>query len=145
MKIKFDFDYELPLNKTMEIRSMIIVVMVIFHENTKYYPQVFWDACLHWLWIIKKCYLNNGFKFQTYVCNRCHDLLKIFMNLSNASISKAKSADYRCIITGFSSEAMKLLQKKWFDWKKWNIIRKINIKSNIETINLLRILIYGKF
>ena len=41
MKIKFNFDYELPLNKTMEIRSMIIVVMVIFHENTKYYPQVF--------------------------------------------------------------------------------------------------------
>ena len=34
------------------------------------------------------------------------------MNLSNVSILKAKSADYCCIITGFSKrEALKLLQK----------------------------------
>ena len=47
MKIKFDLDCELPLNKTMGIGSMIKVVRVIFHENTKHYPQVFWDACLY--------------------------------------------------------------------------------------------------
>ena len=41
MKIKFDLDCELPLNKTMGIGSMIKVVRVIFHENTKHYPQVF--------------------------------------------------------------------------------------------------------
>ena len=27
-------------------------------------------------------FLNKGFKFQRYVCNRCHDLL-MSMNLSN--------------------------------------------------------------
>ena len=38
------------------------------------------------------------------------------MNLSNVSILKAKSADYCCIITGFSKrEALKLLQKNRFD------------------------------
>ena len=28
-------------------------------------------------------FLNKGFKFQRYVCNRCHDLLMMSMNLSN--------------------------------------------------------------
>ena len=43
MKIKFNSDDELPLNKTIKIRSMIIVVRAIFHENNKYYPQVLLD------------------------------------------------------------------------------------------------------
>ena len=47
MKIKFNLDEELPLNKTIEIPSMIIVVRAIFHENNKYYQQVFLDACLY--------------------------------------------------------------------------------------------------
>ena len=41
MKIKFDSDDNLPLNKTVEIPLMILVVRVIFHENNKYYPLVF--------------------------------------------------------------------------------------------------------
>ena len=46
MKIIFNSDDELPLNKTIEIPSMIIVARTIFHENNKYYPQVFLDECL---------------------------------------------------------------------------------------------------
>ena len=52
MKFKFDSDDELPVNKTIEIRSMIIVVRAAFHENNKYYPQVFIDGCLYKLLII---------------------------------------------------------------------------------------------
>ena len=47
MKIKFNSDDELPLNKMIEIPSMIIVVRAVFHENNKYYPQVFLDECLY--------------------------------------------------------------------------------------------------
>ena len=47
MKIKFNSDDELPLNKTTKIPSMIIVVRAVFHENSKYYPQVFLDECLY--------------------------------------------------------------------------------------------------
>ena len=47
MKIKFSSDEELPLNKTIEIPSMKIVVRAIFYENNKYYPQVFLDECLY--------------------------------------------------------------------------------------------------
>ena len=46
MKIKFNSDDELPLNKTVEVPSMIIVVRLVFHKNNKYYPQVFSDECL---------------------------------------------------------------------------------------------------
>ena len=37
MKIKFNLDDELPLNKTIEIPTMTIVVRAIFLENNKYY------------------------------------------------------------------------------------------------------------
>ena len=45
MKIKFNSDDELPLNKMIEITSMLIAVRAVFHENNKYYPQVF--ECLY--------------------------------------------------------------------------------------------------
>ena len=47
MKIKFNSDDELPLNKVIQIPSMIIVVRAIFLENKKYYAQVFLDECLY--------------------------------------------------------------------------------------------------
>ena len=43
MEIKLNSDSELPLDKTIEIPSMRIVVRAVFHENDKYYPQVFLD------------------------------------------------------------------------------------------------------
>ena len=43
MKVKFNPDDELPLNTTIEIPSITIVVRATFHENDKYYPQVFLD------------------------------------------------------------------------------------------------------
>ena len=47
MKIEFDSDDELSLNKKIEICSLIIVVRAVFHENNKYYPQVFLDECFY--------------------------------------------------------------------------------------------------
>ena len=35
------------LNETIEISSMIIVARVVFHENNKYYSQVFLDECFY--------------------------------------------------------------------------------------------------
>ena len=45
MKIKFNSDDELPLNKTIKIPSIIILVTAVFNENNKYYSQVFLDEC----------------------------------------------------------------------------------------------------
>ena len=52
MKIKFNPDDKLPLNKTTEMPSMTIVVRAVFHENNKYYLQEFLDECLYKLSII---------------------------------------------------------------------------------------------
>ena len=37
-----------------------------------------------------------GFKYQPYVCNRCHDFSTIVENLNDFLILRVKSADYRC-------------------------------------------------
>ena len=47
IKIKFDSDDELPLNKTIKIPIITIVVRAVFHENNKYYLQVFLEEYLH--------------------------------------------------------------------------------------------------
>ena len=47
MKIKFNSDDVLPLNKAVEIHTITIAVRAVFHENKKYYPQVFLDECLY--------------------------------------------------------------------------------------------------
>ena len=47
MKIKLNSDDELPLNKTVEIPTITIVVRTIFLENNKYYPHVLLDECLY--------------------------------------------------------------------------------------------------
>ena len=46
MKIKFNSDDELN-DKTIEIITMVMVTWAVFHENNKYYPQVFLDECLY--------------------------------------------------------------------------------------------------
>ena len=63
------------------------------------------DICHYWY------FLNYSLKFQPNVCNRCHDLLMMSVNLSEIAILKIKSSDYRCIISLISkNEAIKLLQ-----------------------------------
>ena len=47
MKFKLYSDDELSLNKTIEIPTITTVVRAVFHENKKYYPQVFLDECLY--------------------------------------------------------------------------------------------------
>ena len=47
MKVKFNSDDQLALNKMIEIPSMIIVVRAVFHKNNKHYPEVSLDGCLY--------------------------------------------------------------------------------------------------
>ena len=47
MKIKFNSDDNLPLNKTLELHNLTIVVRPVFQEDSKYYPQIFLDECLY--------------------------------------------------------------------------------------------------
>ena len=42
------------------------------------------DICYYWY------FLSYSFKFQPNVCNRCHDLLMMFMNFSDIAFLKIK-------------------------------------------------------
>ena len=63
------------------------------------------DICHYWY------FLNYSFKFQPNVCNRCHDLLMMSMNLSNIAILNIKGSDYHYIISLISrTQAINLMQ-----------------------------------
>ena len=47
MKIKFDSDDELSLNKSLKFHAMTIIIRSVFEEGGKLYPQVFLDDTLY--------------------------------------------------------------------------------------------------
>ena len=60
------------------------------------------DVCHYWY---------HSFKFQPNVCNRCHDLLLMSINLSDIAILNIKGSDYCGIISLIiKNEAIKLMQ-----------------------------------
>ena len=47
MKTKFNSDDDLPLNKQLKFSTMTIVVISVFEEDGKFYPQIYLDKCLY--------------------------------------------------------------------------------------------------
>ena len=47
MKIKFNSDDDLPLNKSLKFRLMTLTIRYVFEEDGKLYPQVFSDDTLY--------------------------------------------------------------------------------------------------
>ena len=47
MKIKFISNGNLPVDKTVDLHLIIIVIRAIFAQNGKYYPQLFLDDGLY--------------------------------------------------------------------------------------------------
>ena len=62
------------------------------------------DICHYWY------FLDKGFKAQADVCNWCHDVLMMSVNLSNIAILKICTVDYCCINRVSNTEAINLLQ-----------------------------------
>ena len=63
--------------------------------------------------IICLCYYSfeKGFKFQTNVCNECHDVLMMSMNLNDIAVLNIRNFGYLILIKGISeSEAVYLLR-----------------------------------
>ena len=62
------------------------------------------ELCHYWF------FKDIGFKFEEYVCNKCHDLLTIAYSLKDIAILNAKGATFRCILMGISkNEGLKRL------------------------------------
>ena len=52
-------------------------------------------------------FFNHGFKSQNSVCNGCHDLTMLRLNISDTTIITVKIVDYHCIIHNITtSEAI---------------------------------------
>ena len=47
MKIKFDADDDITLNKHLKLHLLIVIVRSVFKEDSKFYPQVYLDMCLY--------------------------------------------------------------------------------------------------
>ena len=46
LKIRFELDDNLPLNKTLRSHMLSVIVRSSFEEDIKYYPETFLDECL---------------------------------------------------------------------------------------------------
>ena len=61
-------------------------------------------VCHYWVF-------NHRFKFHNYICNGCHDLTMLSVNIREIEIIAVKNIDYHCIIHNISkSEATNLLK-----------------------------------
>ena len=49
MKIKFNSDDNLLLNKILKLHNLTVIARSVFQEDNKYYPQIFLDECLYGL------------------------------------------------------------------------------------------------
>ena len=124
MKIKFNSDDDLPLNKSLKYHAMTIIIRSVFEEDGKLYPQLFLDGILYGLHILKmleydridisegidinktstskECdicrywyFKDIGFKYQPYLCNGCHGLMQKAMSFNDVAIVYVNGNDYR--------------------------------------------------
>ena len=57
MKIKFNSDDDMPLNKQLKFINLTIIDRTVFEEDGKYYPQILSSIFLHeCLCELQKCY-----------------------------------------------------------------------------------------
>ena len=62
MKIKFNSDDNLPLNKPLKFHAMTIIIRSVFEEDDKLYLQIFLDDTLHEL--VSEFYSTKELMFQ---------------------------------------------------------------------------------
>ena len=88
-------------------------------------------------------FLDKSFKFQPDICNGCLDVLIMYMNLNDIAIPKIHGVFY-CYITNeiSKSESHTFHAKRWFDWKKWNIMKHKHLLSHIKMGEEIRTFTY---
>ena len=63
--------------------------------------------------------LDKGFKFEVDVCNRCHDVLMMSINLNDIATLNIECVYFGCIINNISkSDAINLMQNADFNEEK---------------------------
>ena len=117
MKIKFNRDYKLSLNKPLKLQLLTIIVRCVFEEHGKFCWQLFLDYCLYEVLMLeynridisegidvnktsasKECdifhywyFKDIGFKYEKHLCNGCQKA----MSFNNVAIVYVKGSAYR--------------------------------------------------
>ena len=112
----------MPLGKTFSIFDVIIATASVLEKDGKSYPQVIRMLQCEKVSVSegidldktntsKECMLCHycffkvvGFKFESYVCNKCHDVLMTAYELKNIAILNVKGVVFRCILWGISRD-----------------------------------------
>ena len=105
----------------IQLHNLSIVLRSVFQEDKKYYPQDFlmnvWmnNRCLSMVgWIFQKelmlikemhqknlifgiigIFQTKNFKFESNVCNVCHDLTQKAMNFNDGAIVSINESDFK--------------------------------------------------
>ena len=83
-------------------------------------------------------FFNHGFKFQGLICNGCHDLRILSLNIRDIAIITVRNVDYRCIIYNISkSESINLLENSLLEDRGY--IQKCISKKLILKIEFLKL------
>ena len=132
MKIKFNLDDSLPLNKALKLHNMTIIVRSVFEEDGKYYPEVFFRWMFVWVIKMLQCdridvsegiginktsaakecilchywYFKDGFKIELHVCDNCYDILMTAYNLKYLAVLNLRGLDHRCVLWGIKNKAV---------------------------------------
>ena len=65
--------------------------------------------CYYW-------FFNRGFKFRDPICNGCHDLTTLSVNIRDIAIFTVKNVDYSCIVHNLNkSETTNLLESSMLE------------------------------
>ena len=72
------------------------------------------DICHDWY------FLNIAFKFEPYVCNRCHGLMQIAIYFNDVVLIAVKRSDYRTHFWYMSKDdAINIMKNSDLNEKKW--------------------------
>ena len=65
------------------------------------------NKCIKRMYALSYWYFKDvGFRFQSHVCNKCHDVLMTAYKLKNIAILNVKGVDFRCILWGISRDEL---------------------------------------
>ena len=104
MKIKFNSDDDLPLNKLLKFHLMTITIRSVFEEDGKLYAKVFLDDSLYELNIYK---INSGSVFYNFAWEyiKMSEITDLTYYQKNRTVILNKAKDY------YKNNKERLIQK----------------------------------
>ena len=144
MKIKFDSDDDLPLEKILSLHNKTEVIRSVSKRQ-----QVLSTIFFRWMfvWVIKMLYYNNidiseiidinqsskskermiclywyfldlNYTYEPYIYNGCHGKSMMAYELKNIAVLNLKGVDYRCISWNMkANDAINMLNDSKLDYK----------------------------